>query len=59
MNYHKERKTVSFSVAKVRCMDDYVQPTLREAPSHVILHVGTDDVTTKQDPQQIAKVSLT
>ena len=45
----------SFSGAKVRCMEDYIQPTLRETPSHVILHVGTNDVTTKQDPQQIAE----
>ena len=45
----------SFSGAKVRCMEDYIQPTLRETPSHVILHVGTNDVTTKQDPQQITK----
>ena len=45
----------SFSGAKVRCMEDYIQPTLRETPSHVILNVGTSDVTTKQDPQQNAK----
>ena len=45
----------SFSGAKVRCMGDYIQSTLRETPSHVILHVGTNDVTTKQDPQQIAE----
>ena len=41
--------------AKVRCMEDYIQPTLRETPSHVILHVGTNDVTAKQDPQQTAE----
>ena len=45
----------SFSGAKVSCMEDYIQPTLRETPGHVILHVGTNDVTTKQDPQQIAE----
>ena len=60
MNYHKEWKTVkfllkSFSDAKVRCMEDYIQHTLRETPSHVILHVGTNDLTTKQDPKQIAE----
>ena len=36
-------------------MEDYIQPALRETPNHVILHVGTNDVTTKQDPQQIAE----
>ena len=45
----------SFSGAKVRCMEDYIQPTLRETPGNVILHVGANDVTTKQDPQQIAE----
>ena len=45
----------SFSGAKERCMKDYIQPTLRETPSHVILRVGTNEVTTKQDSQQIAE----
>ena len=45
----------SFSGANVRYMEDYIQPTLRETPSHVLVHVGTYDVTTKQDPQQIAE----
>ena len=36
-------------------MEDYIQPALRETPSHVKLHVGKNDVTTKQDPQQIAE----
>ena len=31
-------------------MEDYIQPTLRETPSHVIL-----DVSTEQDSQQIAQ----
>ena len=45
----------SFSGEKVRCVEEYIQPTLRETPSHVILHVCTNDVTAKQDPQQIAE----
>ena len=49
----------SFSGAKVSCMEDYIKPTLRKAPGHVILNVSLNDVTTKQDPQQIAKVLLT
>ena len=44
-----------FSNAKVRCMEDYIEPALREMPSHVILHVDTNDVTTKQDTQQISE----
>ena len=45
----------SFSGAKVRCRNDHIKPTLRDTPSHVILHVGTNGSTTKQDPQQIAE----
>ena len=40
----------NFSGAKVRCMEDYIQPVLRETLSHVIL-----DVSTEQDSQQIAQ----
>ena len=45
----------SFSGAKVMCMEDYVKPTLREMPTHIILHVGTNDAPTKKAPEQIAE----
>ena len=45
----------SFSGAKVMCMEDYVQPTLREMPIHIIHHVGTNNVSSKRDPDQIAE----
>ena len=45
----------SFSGAKVMCMEDYVKPTLREMPTHIILHAGTNDVPTKKAPEQIAE----
>ena len=34
---------------------DYVRPTLREIPTHIILHVGLNDVSIKKDPDQIAE----
>ena len=37
------------------CMEDYVKPTLREMPTHIILHAGTNDVPTKKAPEQIAE----
>ena len=37
------------------CMEDYVKPTLREMPTHIILHVGTNGVPTKKAPEQIAE----
>ena len=45
----------SFSGAKVMCMEGYVKPTLREIPTHIILHVGTNDVPTKKAPEQRAE----
>ena len=45
----------SFLVAKVVCMEDYVKPTLREMPTHIVLHVGMNDVPTKKAPEQIAE----
>ena len=45
----------NFSCAKVMCMEDYVKPTLREMPTHIIFHVGTNDVPTKKASEQIAK----
>ena len=42
----------SFSGAKVMCMENYVKPTLREMPTHIILHVGTNGEKTKKAPEQ-------
>ena len=33
-----------FAGAKTTCMKDYMQPFLRSAPNHFILHVGTNDL---------------
>ena len=38
----------SFSGAKVMCMEDYLKPTLREMPTHILLHVGTNGVPAKK-----------
>ena len=37
------------------CMEDYVEPTLREMPTYIILHVGKNDVPTKKAPEQRAE----
>ena len=36
-----------FPSAKVRCMQDYVRPTIREKLDHIILQVGTNDLANK------------
>ena len=46
----------SFSSAKVKCMKDYVKPCIREnEPDHIILHVGTNNLSSEQSPERIAK----
>ena len=49
-------KVRSFSGAKVSCMVDHVNPTLRDdKPDHIILNVGTNDLRTETTANQIAK----
>ena len=45
----------SFLGANVMCMEDYERPTLKEMPTHIILHIVTNYVSTKKDPDQIAE----
>ena len=44
-----------FPSARVRCMQDYVRPAIRENPNHIILHVGTNDLTTNIPPEKVAE----
>ena len=44
-----------FSGAKVRCLHDYVKPTLRDFnPDHIILHVGTNNLNSEKTSSQVA-----
>ena len=51
---HKVRVR-SFSSAKVKCMKDYIKPCIREEHHHVILHVGTNNLSSEQNAERIAK----
>ena len=44
-----------FSGAKVRCMKDYLKPSLKENPDHFVLHVGTNDLDSDRLPELTAK----
>ena len=44
-----------FRGARVKVMQDYIKPSLRENPHHLIIHVGTNYISTNQRPEQIAK----
>ena len=43
----------SFSGATTKAMKDYLKPNLELSPDQVILHVGTNDLKSKE-PQQVA-----
>ena len=45
----------SFSGAKVMCTEGYVKPTLKEMPTHIILHVWKNDVPTENALEKIAE----
>ena len=45
----------SFSGAKIRDMQDYLKPTLRENTDQIISHVGTNDLTSYKHTEQIAE----
>ena len=43
-----------FSGATTNCMEDYMKPTLRKDPNHIILYVGTNDLILDRTSQDIA-----
>ena len=49
-------KVRPFSSAKVRCMHDHVKPTARDSNlDHIILHCGTNDLSSERTASQIAR----
>ena len=48
-------KVRSFQGAKVKCMTDYVKPTINDFDlEHIIIHVGTNDLNSERTASQIA-----
>ena len=45
-----------FSGKKVKSMDDYVKPCIRdENPDHIIMNVRTNDLNSENNPERVAK----
>ena len=44
-----------FPGAKTECMKDYAQSTTRENPNHILIHVGTNDLPSRRQPDVIAE----
>ena len=45
----------TFSGGKTTCMNDYVKPSVGSSPEHLILHVGTNDLSLHKSPEEIAR----
>ena len=48
----------TFPRATTQCMADYMKPSIRAKPNHFIFHVGTNDLTSKRTPDEIAKIII-
>ena len=44
-----------FYGARVLCLQDYVRPTLRENPDHIIIHIGTNDLASNTPAEKVAE----
>ena len=44
-----------YSGSKIRCMEDHAKATSGTDPDHIILHVGTNDLPTRKNLDEIAK----
>ena len=44
-----------FPEARVRCMQDYVRPTLRENPDHITIHIGTNHLASNTPAEKVAE----
>ena len=47
-----------FPGARVRCMQDYVRPTLKENPDHIIIHVGTNDLASNTSAEKVTESKI-
>ena len=44
-----------FPGASVRCLQNYVRPTLRENPNHIIIHVGKNNLVSNIPAEKVAE----
>ena len=44
----------SFSEAKIKCMEDYAQLTIRTNPDHIVIRVGTNNLSSKKVSAEIS-----
>ena len=47
-----------FAGARIRCVQDYVRPTLREICDHIIIYVGTNDLASNTPAEKVLKLII-
>ena len=45
----------NFPGARFKCMQDYVKLSLRKKPHHLIIHIGSKDISINKQQVRIAK----
>ena len=43
-----------FGGAKTQCMEDYTKPTIKLSPNEIIIHCGTNNLPSNEEPKTIA-----
>ena len=43
-----------FSGEKIKCMEDYAQTTIRTNPDHIVIYLGTNDLSSKKESAGIS-----
>ena len=51
-NYHVVVR--SFGGAKTQCIEDYIKPTIKLCPNQIIIHCGTNNLPSNEEPKTIA-----
>ena len=47
-----------FPGARVKCMQGYVRPTIRQNPDHIILHAGMKELTTNIPTEKVTESTI-
>ena len=55
LNYKHHVVVRSFGGAKTQCMEDYIKPTVKLSPNQIILHCGTNNLPSSEDPETITR----
>lgn len=54
-NWTTQSISEEFLGAKIKCIEDYAQPTIRTNPEHIVIHVGTNNLLSKKESAEISR----